>query len=73
MPSQTVTAASRTKTPRSKIIRRDLSNFLRDLLKERRPLDVISEAQILGYFEQVLFELEKHEGHDIGAIQPKAG
>lgn len=67
MPSQTVTAASRTKTSRSKIIRRDLSNFLRDLLKEGRPLDVISEAQILGYFEQVLFELEKYESHDKGA------
>ena len=53
--------------PRSKIIRRDLSKFLRELLKERRPLDVISEAQILGYFEQVLFELEKFESHDKGA------
>lgn len=64
MPSQTVTAASRTKTSRSKIIRRDLSKFLRELRNEGKSLDIITEAQILGYFEQLLFELEKHEPHD---------
>lgn len=73
MQSSTHTAASRKKIPRSKVIRRDLSKFLRELRNEGKPLDVITEAQILGIFEQILIELEKYENHDTRTIQSKAG
>lgn len=73
MQFSTDTAASQTNTSRSKVIRRDLSKFLRELRNEGKSLDIITEAQILGYFEQLLFELEKYESHDIRDFQSNAG
>ncbi len=61
MPSQTATAESRTKIPRSELIRRYLVRDLANLRREARVFTSIDEIQILGYFEQVLLELEKHE------------
>ena len=61
MPYSTDTAESRPRTPRSKIIRRYLVRDLANLRREARPLSIVDETQILGYFEQLLYELEKHE------------
>ena len=47
--------------PRSELIRRYLVRDLANLRREARVFTSIDEIQILGYFEQVLLELEKHE------------
>lgn len=46
---------------RSELIRRYLVRDLAAIRLGGKPLSVVNEAQILGYFEQVLVELEKHE------------
>lgn len=63
MPSQTATAESRTKMPRSELIRRYLVRDLANLRREARPLSIVDETRVLGYFEQILYELEKFESH----------
>ena len=64
MPSQTATAASQKKMHRSELIRRYLVRDLANLRRAERVFTSIDEIQILGYFEQVLLELEKFENHD---------
>lgn len=64
MPYSTDTAESRPRTPRSKIIRRYLVRDLANLRRAERVFTSIDEIQILGYFEQILVELEKFESHD---------
>ena len=49
---------------RSELIRRYLVRDLANLRREARVFTSIDEIQILGYFEQVLLELEKFESHD---------
>ena len=73
MQSSTDTAASQKKMPRSELIRRYLVRDLANLRRAERVFTSIDEIQILGYFEQVLLELEKYENYDTRTIQPKAG
>lgn len=49
---------------RSELIRRYLVRDLANLRREARVFTSIDEIQILGYFEQILVELEKYESHD---------
>ena len=65
MPSQTATAKNQPKMPRSDLIRRYLACDLAAICRGGKPLSVVDEAQILGYFEQILIQLEMIENDDV--------